>query len=412
MSGRGPVWLRFGLGFALAGLLASACVDPTPTPTPDEFDLEPVEFTDLLGWSEGGHGAALGAFQQSCRPLLLRADERSMGAGGMSGTVADWRGPCEEALALDPDALDDALAQRYFETAFTPFLIIGGGEATGLFTGYFEPELRGSLTPDGQYGVPLYARPPELVTVDLGAFRSELAGERLAGRVEQGRLLPFEDRAAIGAGALAGRGLELVWIDDPVAAFFLQIQGSGRIVFEDGSARRIGYAASNGHPYYAIGRDLVARGVLDQEEVSLQLIRNWLDANAPEATSVMALNASYIFFRWLPGDGSESGPLGAAGVPLTPGRSLAVDNRFIPLGAPLWLESSAPAATPGAPDERLRRLVIAQDTGGAIRGPVRGDLYWGAGADAEWVAGHMRSSGRLFLLLPRHLAVLQQAAAP
>ena len=389
---------------ALGGaLLLAGCADRHSSP--DLVAFERVEFTDLIGWPEDDPSGALDAFARSCAAILARDATRSMGGAGFAGTAGDWQPGCAEARALvEAGGVDGVAARRFFEHAFAPFQIIENGTPEGLITGYYEPELRGALRPGGTYQVPLYARPPDLVEVDLGAFRNELDGERIAGRVEGERFVPYAERAQIVSGALNGDGLELVWVDDAVAAFFLHIQGSGRIVFEGGESRRIGYAASNGHIYYAIGRALVERGALARDEVSLQTIRAWLGDHPDEAAAVMALNPSYVFFRWLPGDGSEPGPLGAANVPLTPGRSLAVDRRILPLGVPLWLSTSMPM--PDGDEAPLRRLVIAQDTGGAIRGAVRGDLFWGAGAEAERLAGHMRQTGSTAVLLPRVLAAV------
>ena len=213
-----------------------------------------------------------------------------------------------------------------------------------------------------------------------------------------GRLQPFPSRAEIAAGALAGRGLEMVWVDDPIDAFFLHVQGSGQIVLEDGEIARVGYAAQNGHPYFAIGRELIARGALTRERVSLQSIRAWLEAHPDAAAEVMNRNPSYVFFRRIAGDG----PRGAFQVPLTARASLAVDRRHIPLGVPVWLETALPRAD-GVAGEAMswRRLLVAQDTGGAIRGIVRGDVFFGAGARAAALAGRMKSSGRYYILLPR-----------
>jgi membrane-bound lytic murein transglycosylase A len=216
-----------------------------------------------------------------------------------------------------------------------------------------------------------------------------------------GALEPYPDRADITAEGLDARARPIVWVDDPIDAFFLEIQGSGRVELAEGGVARLGFAAQNGRSYYAIGRALVERGALAKDEVSLQTIKAWLAANPEEATSVMNLNPSYVFFRELDGEG----PVGAMGAVLTPGRSLAVDRRFIALGAPLWLEVSVPGPGEGAPDEVLRRLVIAQDTGGAIKGPVRGDLFWGGGPEAEWRAGNMKSTGRYVVLLPQALTI-------
>jgi membrane-bound lytic murein transglycosylase A len=231
----------------------------------------------------------------------------------------------------------------------------------------------------------------------------ELKGKHISGRVAGDQLVPYHDRAAITTkAALAGQNLELFWTDDPVAAFFLEIQGSGQLVLPDGHRARVGYAGQNGRTYRAIGKDLVEAGAIPKEGVSLQAIRDWLRANPDAAAEMMSRNPSYVFFRELRGVAEGDGPLGAQGVPLTPGRSLAVDRRFLPLGVPLWLETVVPVMD--GPDAEFRHLVIAQDTGGAIKGPVRGDLFWGAGPEAEHGAGHMQSRGGYFALLPRSLA--------
>ena len=367
----------------------------TKPPEPDRLVLERVDFASLPGWTAGRQAGALEAFKRSCARLEELSGERSLGAGGIAGAGADWRRPC--AAAGQRPAGNDAVARAFFETWFTPLAARNNDRWEGLFTGYFEPELRGSLSQGGPYRVPLYARPPDLVTVDLGRFRDHLEGRQIAGRVVDGHLRPFETRAEIDRGALAGKARVLAWVDDPVAAFFLHVQGSGRVVLDDGRVLRVGYAGQNGHVYVPIGAELVRLGALEPEEVSLQTIRAWLEQNPDKAAAVMAKNPSFIFFR--EGEGEE--PIGAEGVPLTPGRSLAVDRRYIPLGVPVWLDVMAPAADPAQPDRRLRRLMVAQDGGGAIRGPVRGDIFWGRGREAEAVAGRMRHRGRYILLLPR-----------
>ncbi|MGE3932843.1 MAG: murein transglycosylase A [Rhodospirillaceae bacterium] len=296
---------------------------------------------------------------------------------------------------------DRAAARAFFERWFLPWRIDGGD---GLFTGYYEPEVQGALAPDARFAVPLYRRPQEHVAVELGRFRESWRGERTAGRVSDGRLEPLPTRAQIDAGAYAGRGLEIAWLDDAADAFFLQIQGSGRVRLPDGTVRRLGYDGANGHPYTAIGRVLVERGTMPLEQVTMQSIRAWLAANPAEAGGLMARNASYVFFRWLDGDG----PLGSQQTALVPGRSLAVDPRFVPLGAPVWIDTQDPLA-PGAP---LRRLTVAQDTGGAIRGPVRGDVFFGAGPRAAEAAGRLRAPGRAWILLPRGLRVAAAAPRP
>jgi membrane-bound lytic murein transglycosylase A len=235
-----------------------------------------------------------------------------------------------------------------------------------------------------------------LVEADLGSFIPELRGRRVAGQVRDGRLHPFPDRAAITGGALRGQGLELAWVDDPADAFFLHIQGSGRVRLDDGAVLRLGYAGWNGHPYFAIGRTLVEQGVLTREAVSMQAIRAWMTQAGPaEAAALMARNPSYIFFRRLDLP-PEAGPIGTLGAPLTPMRSIAVDRTQVPLGLPVWVAGTDPLT--GAP---LRRLTVAQDTGGAIRGPARADLFTGWGTEAAERAGRMRDPAALFLLVPR-----------
>jgi len=401
---RGAWGLALGLlALAAAGIVVAMYGAPSRVPVPpvDRLVLREVGFDALPGWRADPVEATLPALVRSCRVFAARPPERPVGSDGVGGTAADWHEPC---AALDALSQGDAAAVRtWLETWFQPFRALAGAEPVGLFTGYYEPELNGARAPDGRFRVPLHLRPDDLVAVDLGRFADDLKGKRIAGRVDGGQLVPYPDRSAIVQGALAERGLELVWVDDPIAAFFLHIQGSGRIRLQDGSIMQVGYAAQNGRDYFAIGRDLIARGALTRENVSLQSIRAWLEANPDEAPAVMGLNPSYIFFRELTGEG----PLGAMGVALTPERSLAIDPRHMPLGAPVWIDVEDPLD----PKRRLRRLVVAQDTGGAIRGPVRGDLFWGAGDEAERRAGVMKSKGEYYLLLPRTAAARAAARA-
>ena len=277
--------------------------------------------------------------------------------------------------------------------------MLDGEQTEGLLTGYYEPSLRGSRTPSEVFRTPHYRKPPELVSVELGSFRVDLRGRRVAGQVSAGRLEPYPDRKELETGSLAGRGLELVWVDNEVDAFFLHIQGSGRVEREGGGELRLGYAGQNGHSYRAIGRELVDRGEMVLEEVSMQSIRAWLEANPEKASAVMETNPSFVFYRELAGDG----PLGSQGVARTAGRSLAVDRSFVPLGLPVWVDSTLPPLGSQEEERPLRKLLVAQDTGGAIRGPLRGDVFWGHGDEAAEVAGRMRQVARMWLLLPRHL---------
>lgn len=379
---------------------------PTPPETaklPEGLLMAAVDFESLAGWGGDNQAKALTAFLQSCRRFAVQPDSRGLGAGGLAGTVADWRQVCQRAgnvLGQGSGAGAGAAARGFFEREFTPFAATNGGDPEGLFTGYYEIEIQARRDSSGG-GVPLYRRPDDLVMVNLGRFREDYRGRRIAGRISAGRLVPYDSRAEIENGALGGRGLEFLWLKDPVDAFFLHVQGSGRAILPDGSRVRVGYDGDNGHSFTGIGRILIDRGILPRAQVSMQSIRAWIAANPKEGAALMAENAAFIFFHEIDG----AGPLGAQGAPLTALRSLAVDRKYIPLGLPVWLEVEVPNGAPGAgSDHKLKRLFIAQDTGGAIRGPVRGDIFWGTGADAGAVAGRMKHKGRYFLLLPKAVA--------
>jgi membrane-bound lytic murein transglycosylase A len=352
-------------------------------------------FAALPGWSTDHTAEALPAWRRTCERLLRVPDGAPVGRDGLAGTAGDWQPACR---AMPPLDADDDTARAYFERWFVPTRVTGGGDEPGLFTGYYEPELHGSRTRHGRYTVPLYPRPADLVTTDAGGP----SHPRRVGRLVRGHLRAYYSRAQIAAGVLARRTRALVWVDDRVDAFFLEIQGSGRIVFEDGTAMHLNYAGANGQPYVALGRVLIARGALERSQVSLQTIRAWLLAHPREAQAVMNQNPSYVFFRVSDVDGA----LGSEGVVLTPGRSLAVDTHFVPLGAPLFLDI-APLEGVGA----IQRLVVAQDTGGAIRGVVRGDVFWGAGPEAYDRAGRMRQAGRYWILAPRSVTFAGGAAS-
>ncbi len=381
------------------GLLLWWLTLPVPPIPEDRLSFRQVPFSDLDGWARDNHGAAIGAFLRSCDRFGKWPQDRGLGGqDDVGGNAADWLEACRVAREVAADKPGEA--RQFFEAYFQAVAVSFAGRATGLFTGYYEPSLRGSRERRAPFLTPLHGLPKDLINVDLGAFSDELQGKRIVGRLQGRRLTPYPERQGIVAGALAGRGLEIVYVDDPVDAFFLHIQGSGRVQLANGEEMRLGYAGGNGRRYYAIGRELIKRGILSKENVSMQSIRAWLSANPKQGAEVMDLNASYIFFRELKGDG----PLGALGVALTPGRSIAVDRRLIPLGIPLWLQASHPAADPGQGDRPLHRLVLAQDTGGAIKGGVRGDMFWGHGARAAAIAGRMKNAGQWFLLLPKALA--------
>ncbi len=358
--------------------------------------LRHVRFGDLLGWRADQVSQARPAIEASCGVLLRQLDRMPVGPEGMAGTVADWRPAC---AAIPRSSAADETMRKFVESSFQAFAVDAADGSEGLFTGYYEPELAASRTPDLGFSVPLYGRPSDLVTVDLGQFRADLAGESLAGRVVAGRLEPHATRAEIEGGALSGQRLELFWLADLVDAFFLHVQGSGRLRLAEGGAVRVGYATSNGQAYTSIGRLLIERGALTRETATLQAVRDWLRAHPAEARPLMQQNARYVFFKEIDGDG----PVGADGVSLTPGRSLAIDATLLPLGARFWLDTTYPAGTPEA-GQPLQRLVVAQDIGAAIKGAVRGDLFWGTGDPALRYAGPMKQKGRYFLLLPNAVA--------
>jgi membrane-bound lytic murein transglycosylase A len=359
----------------------SACPAP-PAVLPRVNPLEPVDFGALTGWKDGEHAAAWTALLASCHALRWREA---------------WRGVCARAMGLR--APSDEEARRFLEDQFVPWRLANpDGTLEGVITGYYEPLLRGSRTRAAPYVHPLYGPPDDLLTIDLGAVNPELRGSRLRGRVEGKRVVPYYSRAEIARGAASVAGKEIFWVDDPIEAFFLQIQGSGRVQLESGETLRLGYADQNGHPFQSIGRYLVERGELRLGEASMQSIKSWAGANPKRLEELLNHNPSFVFFRELPLADPASGPVGALGVPLTAGRSIAVDPRYVPLGAPVFLATTFPAsATP------LTRLVVAQDTGGAIRNPVRADFFWGSGAEAGAQAGRMRQQGRMWVLLPKDL---------
>ena len=317
---------------------------------------------------------ALGAFKLSCATLLRRTDATGLTRG------EDWRPACT-AAATTQDRDAGSFFARYFET-----VQVADGKA--FATGYYEPEIAGSRTRRPGYEVPVYARPADLVDVDLGSFSEALAGKSIRGRVDGTRLIQYHDRTAIEQGALAGRGLEIAWAADPVELFFLQIQGSGRLRLPDGGVMRIGYASQNGRDYTGIGKLMLDRGLLKPGQASMQGIMAYLRANPEQGTAIMRENKSYVFFRELTGPG----PLGALGVPVTALGTVAADPKFVPLGAPVFLSMDRQDAN---------GLWVAQDTGGAIKGANRFDTFWGAGGDARAIAGGMAARGTAWLLLPK-----------
>lgn len=353
----------------------------TPAPAATFPTLKPVDWANISAWKDDTPADAWGAFLRSCATLVRRAD---------------WNAVCSDAAALASP--DDATVRTFFEQRFQPYQATQeDGSAEGLVTGYYEPLIKGDTTRTARARYPVYGLPDDLVAVDLASVYPELRNLRLRGRVVSNKLVPYYTRREIDAAGSRFSARPLAWAEDPVELFFLQIQGSGRIELPDGSHLRVGYADQNGHPYVSIGKLLVERGELRLEQASMQGIKNWGARNPTKLPDLLASNPSYVFFREMPA--GLPGPVGALGVPLTDGRSIAVDPRFIPLGAPVFLATTEPNST--AP---LTRLVMAQDTGGAIRGGVRADFFWGFGNAAGELAGRMKQRGRMWVLLPRTTA--------
>lgn len=339
-------------------------------------------WSDLPGWQEDDLSAAWQPFLKSCQALRSRA-------GG-----APWQQAC--AHAAEVDARSGEAIRRYFENVMQPYAVSTDDRSAveGMITGYYEPLLQGSRQRDKRNLYPVHGVPDNLLTIELGDLFPELKGKRVRGRIEGNKVVPYWSRGEIAAQGKRLPARTLAWVDDAVELFFLQIQGSGRIRLPDGSLLRVNYADQNGHPYRSIGRLLVDRGDLKLEEASMQGIQAWARANPARLDELLNANPSYVFFREMPA--SDDGPLGALGVPLTAERSIAIDPRSIPLGAPVFLATTRPnSALP------LNRLMLAQDTGGAIRGAVRADFFWGFGKEAGNLAGRMKQRGRMWVLLPR-----------
>src|SRR5712671_2307938 len=371
---------------------------PGPLTLPDA-QIEPAKWTDIEGWAKDDQLAAFNAFQVSCQ--VIRKTKQAKDTRPVYVALADI---CQRSANVKP--ANAKAARTFFEQNFRPVRITRLGEAQGFLTGYFEPIVRGSRFPSPEFHVPLYRRPPDLVAVGHkpGIDNFPNKGVQVGRFNESNELVPYFDRGEIEEGALDGRKLEICWLRDPFEALSISIQGSARVILEDGTPLRVNYDAHNGHPYTAVGRVLIERNLIPREEMSMQRIRDWMTANRDEAPKVRATNRSFIFFR-ITGLSNDGEPVGAQGVPLLPGRSIAVDKIHV-YGTPFFIDASLPieSAKPATP---FRRLMIAQDTGSAIVGPARADLYWGAGDDAARIAGRIRHPGRFVMLLPRELDMIE-----
>lgn len=351
-------------------LSAGGCAYFQPS---DHFGATPIAYNQLSGWDTDNHAQALAVFEATCPILANRPRPVSSGSGlKVPGSV--WRSLCIEAASVPPN--NDMAARQFFEQHFAPYRVTNHGRASGLFTGYYEPLLYGSLRKGGDFIYPMYMPPPE---------------------VQKGK--PSYTHAEIDSGALSRRGLEMIWVDDPVMLFFAQIQGSCLVRLRDGRQLLAGYAAQNGQPYASLGKIVGDEGIISKDKINFFSLRQWLYAHHDQAIAMMERNPSYVFFR--PVD--AAGPIGAAGAVLTPERSLAVDSRYIPYGLPLFLETDLPSTQGATATVPFHRLMIAQDTGGAIRGPVRGDIFFGNGQQAEYLAGYTHGRGTYTLLVPREI---------
>lgn len=358
---------------------------PSPPETAKAV-LRAAAYAAIPGWRDDSLVAAWPAFVAGCAALLAQSTDASI-----------WRESCDAAAGVD--ARSDPAVRAFFDAHFTPYQVTGAdGRDSGVVTGYYEPLLQGSRQRSDRYRFPLYAVPDDLLVVDLGELFPELKDKRVRGRLEGRRVVPYWPRADIDAGYAPLASKELVWVDDAVDAFFLQIQGSGRVQLAEGGVLRVGYADQNGQPFRSIGRLLVERGELPLARASMQGIKQWGREHPEALPALLAENPSYVFFRIVTPDPAATidGPIGTLGVPLLRERTIAVDPAIVPLGAPVFLATTYPLS-----DRPLQRLVLAQDTGGAIKGALRADFFWGFGDDAGRKAGRMKQAGRMWLLWPK-----------
>ncbi|MBC7623574.1 MAG: murein transglycosylase A, partial [Aeromicrobium sp.] len=352
---------------------------PVGKPEVPRGRLEKAAWEGLRDWNSDDTSDALTAFEQGCPVLRTRAE---------------WQEVCAGASALVAGKFTKLAAASFFRENFQPYRVFNADEsATGTVTGYYEPLLRGSRTRTSVFKYPIYAQPQDLVTIELADVYADLKFRRLRGRLVDSKLVPYYDRAEIESTKAPLKGLELAWVDNAVELFFLQIQGSGQIQLPDGSRIRLGYADQNGHPFRSLGGVLIRRGEIKPERASMQGIKAWAERNPRKLQQFMNANPSYVFFKEI--DAGGSGPIGTLGVPLTTERSIAVDPRVIPLGVPVFLATTFPGT-----NQPLNRLMVAQDTGGAIAGAVRVDFFWGFGDDAGAQAGRMKQRGEKWVLLP------------
>lgn len=366
-------------------------------PAPKPIIVQTASFEDLPGWQSANLAKSLSTFQRSCQSFLKQDPRQKVGSDFFPLTAGEWQPICLAAKTIQSPSKSEL--KHFFQTWFQPVSFYQNTPLSGLFTGYYMPVIEGSLKKTSFYQVPLYGLPSNLITANLEQFDPNLKGKKITGFIQGQRFLPYPTREKINQGALEGKAKILAWIHSPVDRVFLEIQGSGLIRLEDGEILSLGYAGENGAPYTALASVLIKKGILTKDTASMQAIKLYLESHPEEMDTVLHQNKSFVFFRVL----HQQFALGAQGLPLTPGYSLAVDKKWIPLGAPLWLNTSRPQKNTEQ-SKPFQRLMIAQDTGGAIRGMVRGDVYWGATEKAAYIAGHMRNRGQYWVLLPKTLA--------
>ena len=391
-------------------LLALLCLSPVAPSAAQEpalkipnSQLEPLAWSDLAGWAEDDHLAGFNALMDSCKAILPRTSP-GRDAGPMFSALQHV---CRRAHAVP--ASDSEKARSFFEANFRPFRIATLGEAAGFLTGYYEPIVEGSRTWSQEFNVPVYRKPSNLVPANRRSFGEMFPNKGTVGRkFGRRKIVPYYDRGEIEEGVLTGRNLEICWLKDPIDLLFIQIQGSARVHLPDGAVLRINYAAHNGYPYTAVGRPLIDMGAIPREEMSMDRIRKWMEENPDGAKEVRRKNKSYVFFREAALSAAEE-PKGAQGVSLTPGRSIAVDRAMHIYGTPFFIEADLPIDS-AQPTSKFHRLMVGQDTGSAIVGPARADLYFGAGQEAGKIAGRIRHPGRFALLVPREIDPAQLAA--
>lgn len=360
------------------------------------IQLNSVSFTMLPGWKTANLLPSFEAFQSSCKVFLKMDPNKSVGSEFIDLKAKDWFPACQEAMKISMPITDEKVRQ-FFQRWFNVVEFHDGKPVQGLFTGYYMSSLKGSLTKTKQFNVPIYGLPDDLVTVQLNQFDPAFKNRKIVGRVvNQHQFLPYHTRAEIDKGALKHKARVLAWVDSKIDRLFLEIQGSGVIELPNGSSKHVGYIGENGAPYTAIAGVLIKQGVMTRDNASMQRIRQYLEAHPQEITPVLNQNKSFVFFE----ESKTSDAFGSQGIPLTPGYSMAVDLKWVPLGVPVWLNTTRPSLQTQQ-QRPFQRLMIAQDTGGAIRGPVRGDVYWGGGAKATTIAGRMKNPGQYWMLLPK-----------